>query len=171
MNREYKRIVEQQKAPEELIEKTRKKMKQLQRKKKMKRYTVVLASAACLGIVCIAGIQMANRSSAGIYEKLEAEEIKEEEFETGFLLGKGFLKEEKNYESAFHVMKYKNIEEVPEKVWRLKEQEIRGKQIRFGYYEKEGTYCALCKTDNVYVYITGENVTEKEMKKFLEKNL
>ena len=36
MNREYRRIVENQKAPEELIEETRKKMRQIQRKKKIK---------------------------------------------------------------------------------------------------------------------------------------
>lgn len=171
MNREYRRIVEQQKAPEELIEETKKKMQQIQRKKKIKRYMTVLASAACLGIVCIAGIQAVSRSSAGVYEKLEAEEIKKDEFETGLLLGKGALKEEKSYESAFHIIKYKNLEEVPEEVCKLKEQKVKGKQIRFGYYEKEKMYCALCEMEGVYVYITGENVTEEEMKKFLENNL
>lgn len=171
MNREYRRIVEQQKASEELIEETKKKMRQIQRRKKIKRYTTILASAACLGVVCIAGIQGVSKSSSGIYEKLEAEEIKKDEFETGILLGKGFLKDEKSYESAFHVMKYKNPEEVPEEVYKLKEQKVKGKQIRFGYYEKERMYCALCKIDGVYVYITGENITEEEMKKFLENNL
>ena len=141
MNREYRRIVENQKAPEELIEETRKKMRQIQRKKKIKRYMTVLASAACLGIVCIAGIQIVTRNSLGAYEKLKAEEIKENEFETGLLLGKGALKEERDYESAFHVMKYKSQEEVPEEVCKLKEQEIKGEQIRFGYYEKE----KMCK--------------------------
>lgn len=170
MNYEYKKIVERQKAPEELIEKTREKMKQMERKKKIKKYTVVLTTAACFGIVCIAGIQMVNRSSASVYEKLEAENIKEDKFETGLLLGKGFSKEEKNYESAFCVMKYKNTEELPEEVWKLKEQKIKREKIRFGYYEEKKMYCALFKRENVFVYITGENVTEQEMKKFLDKN-
>ncbi len=170
MNYEYKKIIEKQKAPKELIEKTREKMKQMQRKKRIKKYTAIFAMAACIGVVCITGIQMINRSSAGVYEKLTAENINEDKFEKGLLLGNGVLGVGKNYESAFCVMKYKNVEEVPEEMWNLKEQSMKGKKIRFGYYEEKKMYCVLFKVENVYVYITGENVTEQEMKKFLDKN-
>ncbi|WP_461810725.1 hypothetical protein [Faecalimonas sp.] len=171
MQEQYRHEIDNIHAPKDLIAKTRRKMQletQSMKKKRKKPMWISMAVAACACITVLGGYiyigKMRNNIDVQIVSFREMSE-----WNTGLSLGvKQDIEKEKKQKIEWEELDEKD--EILKEILKVKPSKVRGKNIYICKEKGMDKYYAVYKDKGKYVYVYGENISEKKFFAFLKKS-